>query len=69
VILAEPVGEIGMARLVVELDALLIMVMSAGKITEIKAGGTGIAVRDQGLGAIRLGRGFAQEKLGHFAQR
>jgi len=65
-ILAEPIGEITMVRLVVELNALLIMVMSAGKITEIEAGGAEIAVRDQGLGAVRLGRGFAEEKLGYF---
>src|SRR5690349_10576394 len=68
-ILTEPVGEIGMARLVVELDGLLKMVMGAGKIAEINARETGSAVRDQGLGAIRPGRGFAQEKLRHFAQR
>src|SRR5215472_6261641 len=58
-----------MARRVVELNALLIMVMSAGKITEIKAGGPEVAVRDHGLGTIRPGRGFAQEKLGHFLHR
>ena len=68
-ILAEPVGEIGMARLVVEFDGLLKMVVGAGKIAEIKAGDAGNAVCDQSLGAIRLGRGFAQEKLRHFAQR
>jgi hypothetical protein len=67
--MAESVGEIGMARLVVELDGLLKMVMSAGKVAEIKAGAAGTAVRDQGLGAIRPGRGLAQEKLGHFAHR
>ena len=68
-VLAEPVGEIGMPCLVVELDGLLIMLMSAGKIAEIPAGDAGNAVRDQGLGAIRSGCGFAQEKLGHFAHR
>ena len=68
-ILAEPVGEIGMARLVVELDGFLKMVMGAGEIAEMKASAAGNAVRDQGLGAIRPGRGFAQEKLGHFAHR
>src|SRR6516164_11106357 len=55
---AEPVREIGMARLVVELDGLLKMVMGAAKVAEIKAGDAGNAVRDQGLGAIRPGRGF-----------
>jgi hypothetical protein len=35
-ILAESVREIGMARLVVELDGLLKMVMRAGKVAEIK---------------------------------
>jgi hypothetical protein len=68
-IVAESVGEIAMARLVVELDGLLKMVMGAGKVAEVKAGGAGNAVRDQGLGAIGPGRGFAQEKLRHFAQR
>ena len=68
-IVAEPVGEIALARLVVELDGLLKMVMGAGKVAEVKAGGAGNAVRDQGLGAIGPGRGFAQEKLRHFAQR
>jgi len=58
-----------MARLVVELDGLLKMVMGAGKIAEINAGEAENAVRDQGLGAIRLRRGFAQEKLGNFAHR
>src|SRR5215469_6792980 len=67
--MAEPVGEIAMARLVVELDALPKMVMGAGKIAEVKAGDGGNAVRDRGLGTIRLGRSFVQEKLGHFAQR
>jgi len=67
--MAEPVGEIAMARLVVELDGLLEMVMGAGKVAEIKAGGAGDPVRDQSFGAIRLGRGFAQKKLGHFARR
>jgi hypothetical protein len=45
------------------------MVMNAGKIAEIKTGLAGNAVRDHSLGAIRPGRGFAQEKLGHFARR
>src|SRR6516162_7566138 len=58
-----------MARLVVELESLLKMVMGAGKIAEVKAGGGEIAVRDQGLGTIRPGRGFPEEKLGNFAQR
>jgi hypothetical protein len=58
-----------MARLVVEFDGLLKMVMSAAKVAEIKAGGAGNAVRDQGLGAIGPGRRFAQEKLRHFAKR
>ena len=68
-ILAESVGESGMPRLVVELDGLLIMIMGAGKVAEIPAGGAGIAVRDQGLGTIRPGRGFAQETLRHFPHR
>jgi hypothetical protein len=68
-ILAEPVGEIGMARLVVELDGLLKMTMSAGKVAELKAIAAGNTVRDQGLGTIRPGRDFAQEKLRHFAHR
>src|SRR6516162_3054343 len=58
-----------MARLVVEFDGLLKMVMGAGKVAEVKAGGAEVAVSDQGLGAIRTGRGFTQEKLGHFAER
>jgi hypothetical protein len=66
-ILAEPVGEIGVPRRVVELDGPLKMVMGAGKIAEIKAGRAGNAVCDQGLGTMRPGRGFAQQKLGHFA--
>ena len=41
VIVAESVGEIGMARLVVELDSLLKIVMSAGKVAEVKASGAG----------------------------
>src|ERR1700747_334513 len=69
VIVAESVGGIGTARLVVELDGLLKMVMGAGKVAEVKAGGAANAVRDQGLGAIGPGGGFAQEKLRHFAQR
>src|SRR6516164_4109477 len=58
-----------MARLVVELDGLLKMVMGAGKVAEVKAGGAGNAVSDQGLGAIGPGRGFAQEELGYFTRR
>src|SRR5215470_19564501 len=58
-----------MARLVVELDGLLKMVMGAVKITEIKAGDAGNAVGDHSLGAVGLRGGFAQEKLGHFAHR
>jgi len=68
-ILSEAVGEIAVACLIVEFDSLPKMVMSAGKVAEINAGGAGNAVRDQGLGAIRPGRGFVQEKLGHFARR
>src|SRR6516164_2945005 len=44
---AEPIREIGMARLVVELDGLLKMVMGADKVAEMKAGDAGNAVRDQ----------------------
>src|SRR5215831_567061 len=58
-----------MARSVVELETLLIMVMSAGIVAEIKAGGAEVALRDHNLGTIRPGRGFAQEKLRHFAHR
>src|SRR5215467_526410 len=58
-----------MARLVVELDGFLKMLMGTGKIAEVKAGGTGDAVRDQGLRAIGLRCGFAEEKLGYFAYR
>ena len=67
--MAEPVGEIAVARRVVELDGLVKMLLSAGKIAEITAGHSGDAVSDQSLEAIRPGRGFAQEKLRHFAQR
>jgi hypothetical protein len=56
-----------MARLVVELDSFLKIVVGAVKIAEMKAGDAGNAVRDQGLGAIGPGRRFAQEKLRHFA--
>ena len=59
-IVAEPVGEIGMACLIVELDSLLEMLMGARKVTEIKAGVAGNAVSDQGLGAI--GRAVASRK-------
>ena len=58
-----------MPRRVVELETLLIMVMSAGKVAEIKAGDAGNGVRDRSLRRIRAGRGFAQEKLGHFEHR
>jgi len=58
-----------MARRIVELNGLLIMVVGAGEAAEIKAGGAGNAMRDQGLRTIRPGSGFAQEKLGHFAHR
>jgi hypothetical protein len=66
---AEPVGEIAMPCLVVEFDTLLKMLTGVDKVAEIKAGGAENTVRDQGLGAIRPGRGVAQEKLGHFAHR
>src|SRR6516162_10114041 len=68
-ILTEPVDEIAVARLVVEFETLLRMVVSTGKIAEMKAGDAGNAVRDQGLRTIGPRRGFAQEKLGHFAHR
>ena len=58
-----------MPCLVVELDGVLKMLLSAGKVAEIKAGHAGNEVRDQGLGTIRRGHGFAQEKLRHFAHR
>jgi hypothetical protein len=45
-ILAEPAGEIAMACRDVELDSLLKMLMSAGKIAEMKAGDAGNAVCD-----------------------
>src|SRR5215471_11861059 len=54
-ILAEPIGEIAMACLAVELETLLIMLMGAGKIGEIKTGLAGNAVRDYSLGGIRPG--------------
>jgi hypothetical protein len=66
---AEPVGEIAVAGRVLELDGFLKMIMGASKIAEIPAGGAENAVRHQDLGAIRPGRGFAQEELGHFAER
>ena len=68
-ILTEPVGKIAMQRRVVERDSLPKMVMGAGKVTEIPAGLTGNAVCNHRLGAIRPGRGFEQEELGHFAHR
>ena len=43
--------------------------MGGGKVAEMKAGGAGNAVRDQGLGTIWPRGGFVQEKLGHFAHR
>src|SRR6516164_7421733 len=58
-----------MPCLVVEFDALLKIVMGAGKIAEIKASDAWNEVCDQGLGAIRPGGGFAQQKLRHFAHR
>src|SRR6516164_8433835 len=58
---AESAGEIAMPRLVVELESLLKMFAGAGEVAEIKAGDAGNSVRDQSLGAIRPGRGFAQE--------
>src|SRR5262252_2633651 len=58
-----------MARLVVEVDGFLKMLMGTGKIAEVKAGGAGNAVCDQGLGAIGLCCGFTEEKLGYFADR
>ena len=45
------------------------MLMGAGKVTEIPAGVAGNLMRDHSLGAIRPGRGFVQEQLGHFAER
>ena len=45
------------------------MLMGTGKIAEMKAGGAGNAVSDQGLRAIGLRCGFAQEKLCDFAHR
>src|SRR6516165_12795836 len=44
-----PVGETAMARRVVEFDGLLKMLVSVGKVAEIKVVGAGDAVRDQGL--------------------
>ena len=67
--LAESIGEIAMARLVVELDGLLKMVVGARNVAEIKASEAESAVCDHRLRAIRPGCGFAQEKLRHFAQR
>jgi hypothetical protein len=58
-----------MARLVVELDGLLKMLMAVGQVAEIKASEAGNTVRDHNFGTIRQGRGFAQKKLGHFAHR
>jgi len=58
-----------MARLVIELDGFVKMLMGTGEVAELKAGVAGNAMTDQGLGAIRLGRGFAQEKLRHLAHR
>src|SRR5262249_38823240 len=58
-----------MARVVVEGDGFLEMLMGAGKIAEVKVGGAGDAVCDQGLRAIGLRCGFSEEKLGYFAYR
>jgi hypothetical protein len=58
-----------MARLVVEFDGFLKMLMGAGKVAEIKAGGAVDAMRDEGLEAIGPDRRFAQEQLRHFAHR
>src|SRR6516225_8562706 len=66
---AEPFGEIAIARLVVELESFLKMLMCVSKIAEIKAGEAGDAMCDRGLGTIRPSGRFAQEKLCHFAQR
>jgi hypothetical protein len=56
---AESVGEVAVACLIVEFGRLPKMVMGAGKIAEIPAGGAGDAVRDHGLGVIGPGCGFA----------
>jgi len=48
-----------MARLIVELESFLKIVVGAGKVTEIKAGEAGGAMSDQGLGAIWPGHSFA----------
>jgi|SRR6516164_7162207 hypothetical protein len=66
-IVAEPIAEIGMPRLVVEFDGLLKMLMGGGKVAEIKAADAGNAVRNHSLGTIRPGHGFAQEELRDFA--
>src|SRR5215475_12712231 len=58
-----------MARLVVELDGFLKVLMGTGKVAEVKAGGAGNAVCDQDLRAIGLRGGFAEEQLGYFAHR
>jgi hypothetical protein len=42
-----------MARLVVELNAFLKLLMGAGNVAEIQTGEAGNVVSDQGLGAIR----------------
>src|SRR5215467_14157521 len=58
-----------MACRVVERDSLPKMFVGASKVAEIKAGVAAVAVRDHSLGTIRPSRGFAQEQLGHFADR
>jgi hypothetical protein len=64
-IVAEPVGEIAMACRVVELQSGLKMLLGVGKVAEIPAGDARNAMSDQDFGAIRPGRRFAQEELGH----
>jgi hypothetical protein len=66
---AEPFGEISMARLVVEIQSFLKMLMCVSKIAEIKAGEAGNAMCDRSLEAIRPSGRFAQETLRHFAHR
>src|SRR5215470_20370507 len=58
-----------MARLVVELESLLKMLMGAGKVAEIKTGLAENAVCDHCLGAIRPSCGLSQEQLRHLAHR
>src|SRR5215472_11631120 len=68
-ILTEAAGEVAMPHWVVECEGLLKMLVGAGKVAQIPTGAAEYAVRDDGFGAIGPGRGFAQEKLGDFAQR